>query len=83
VSEPEKVTYEQAREQLAEIVATLEAGDTTLEAALGLWERGEQLAAACVEWLDGAQQRLDSAESDEEAQADDEDAPTDEEAPSD
>ncbi len=62
MSEPEKVTYEQAREQLAEIVATLEAGDTTLEAALGLWERGEQLAAACVEWLDGAQQRIDAAD---------------------
>lgn len=75
----EALTYEQAREQLAEIVATLEAGDTTLEEALALWERGEQLAAACAEWLDGAQQRLDIAESDP-AEGE---PPTDEEEPSD
>ncbi len=62
MSEPEQLTYEEAREQLAEIVATLESGDTTLEEALDLWERGERLAAACTRWLDGAQQRLDAAE---------------------
>jgi len=62
MAEHEQLTYEEAREQLAEIVAALEAGDTTLEEALDLWERGERLAAACTSWLDGAQRRLDDAE---------------------
>ena len=40
----EKIPYEQAREELIEVVRRLEAGGTTLEESLALWERGEQLA---------------------------------------
>ena len=54
-------TYEQARDQLIEVVRTLEAGGTTLEESLALWERGEQLATICQDALDGARQRLDAA----------------------
>lgn len=54
-------TYEQARDELADVVRSLEAGGTTLEEALALWERGEQLAAICQQWLDGARRRLDAA----------------------
>ena len=54
-------TYEQAREELAEVVRRLEAGGTTLEESLTLWERGEALATICQEWLDGAKARLDAA----------------------
>ena len=54
-------SYEQARAELAEVVRALEAGGTTLEEALRLWERGEQLARICQEWLDGARRRLDAA----------------------
>ncbi|MGI8645378.1 MAG: exodeoxyribonuclease VII small subunit [Nocardioides sp.] len=54
-------TYEQARDQLIEVVRTLEAGGTSLEESLALWERGEQLATICQEALDGARQRLDAA----------------------
>jgi exodeoxyribonuclease VII small subunit len=54
-------SYEQARAELAEVVRALEAGGTTLEEALQLWERGEQLARICQEWLDGARRRLDAA----------------------
>lgn len=54
-------TYEQAREALAEVVRQLEAGGTTLEESLALWERGETLANICQEWLDGARARLDEA----------------------
>ena len=43
------------------MVRRLEAGGTTLEESLALWERGEQLATVCQEWLDGARQRLDAA----------------------
>jgi exodeoxyribonuclease VII small subunit len=58
---PETPSYEQAREELVEVVRTLEAGGTTLEESLALWERGEQLATICQDWLDGARKRLDAA----------------------
>ena len=57
----ERPTYEEARAELVEIVQRLEAGGTTLEESLALWERGERLATICQEWLDGARQRLDAA----------------------
>jgi exodeoxyribonuclease VII small subunit len=58
--------YEEARGELIEVVRALEAGGTTLEESLALWERGEKLATICQEWLDGARRRLDAAmESDE------------------
>jgi exodeoxyribonuclease VII small subunit len=57
--------YERAREDLVEVVRRLEAGGTTLEESLALWERGEQLATVCQQWLDGARQRLAEAISSE------------------
>ena len=56
-------SYEQAREELVEVVRALEAGGTTLEESLALWERGEALARRCEEWLVGAKARLDAAQS--------------------
>lgn len=53
------LSYEAAREELVETVRRLEAGGTTLEESLALWERGEQLATVCQQWLDGVRQRLD------------------------
>ena len=53
-------SYEAAREELVEVVRTLEAGGTTLEESLALWERGERLAQVCQAWLDGARERLDA-----------------------
>ena len=57
----EKLSYEEAREELVGVVARLEAGGTSLEDSLALWERGEKLATLCQEWLDGARKRLDAA----------------------
>jgi exodeoxyribonuclease VII small subunit len=57
----EKLTYEQARTELAGVVEKLEAGGTSLEESLALWERGEKLADVCQRWLDGARERLDAA----------------------
>ncbi|MCW2779428.1 MAG: xseB [Frankiales bacterium] len=54
-------SYEAAREELADVVRRLEQGGATLEESLSLWERGEQLAATCQAWLDGAKARLDAA----------------------
>ena len=53
--------YEQAREELVQVVSRLEAGGTSLEESLALWERGEALATRCEQWLDGARKRLDDA----------------------
>jgi exodeoxyribonuclease VII small subunit len=65
VSSPERpepaTTYEQAREELADVVRRLEAGGLTLEESLALWERGEQLAGVCQHWLDRARERLAAA----------------------
>ncbi len=55
------LTYEQAREELVTVVQRLETGGVGLEESLALWERGEQLAAVCQRWLDGARERLDRA----------------------
>ena len=55
-----KISYEAARDELAEVVASLETGSATLEESLKLWERGEELAKICQEWLDGAKKKLDS-----------------------
>jgi exodeoxyribonuclease VII small subunit len=61
VTDPASPSYEAARDELAEVVRALEAGGTTLEESLTLWERGEELAKTCQEWLDGAKARLDAA----------------------
>jgi exodeoxyribonuclease VII small subunit len=58
---PSGPSYEAARDELTEIVRRLEQGGTTLEEALALWERGEELARTCQAWLDGAKARLDAA----------------------
>lgn len=60
--------YEQARDELIEVVRRLEAGGTTLEESLALWERGEELAKVCRRWLEGARARLDAALAEEESQ---------------
>jgi exodeoxyribonuclease VII small subunit len=64
-------SYEEAREELVEVVRRLESGGTDLEDSLALWERGEKLAQVCQEWLDGAKQRLDAAIAGDEADGSD------------
>lgn len=60
-SEIEALSYEDAREQLVQVVGRLEAGGASLEESLALWERGEALAKRCEEWLEGARKRLAAA----------------------
>ena len=55
-----QLSYEDARAELVEVVRQLEAGGTTLEESLALWERGEALATVCQGWIDGVRARLDA-----------------------
>jgi exodeoxyribonuclease VII small subunit len=63
-AETADLSYEQARDELVEVVRRLEAGGTTLEESLALWERGEELARVCERWLEGARARLEAVEPD-------------------
>ncbi|MFM9141968.1 MAG: exodeoxyribonuclease VII small subunit [Actinomycetota bacterium] len=56
-----KLSYEAARDELAKVVSALESGGLGLEESLKLWERGEELANICQEWLDGARAKLEAA----------------------
>jgi len=57
----EQLGYEQARDELADVVAKLEAGGLSLEDSLALWERGEKLAKICDRHLAGARERVEAA----------------------
>lgn len=57
----ENLNFEQARDELALVVQSLEQGSQPLEESLRLWERGEALAARCESWLKGARERLEIA----------------------
>jgi len=71
--------YEAARTELEGIVRQLESGNLTLEQSLSLWQRGEEVAAICQRWLDGAmeklevaREKLDSADDEDEEELEDE-----------
>ena len=57
-NDQKNLSYEQARDELMAVVASLEAGGTSLEESLSLWQRGEELAKICQQWLDGAREKL-------------------------
>ncbi len=58
------LSYEQARDELVDVVGKLESGAASLEDSLALWERGEALADRCQGWLDAARDRLAAAKGD-------------------
>ena len=51
--------FESAQRELERIVERLEAGETSLDEAIGLWERGEELYRLCLAKLDAAQGRVE------------------------
>lgn len=53
--------YEQARDELVEVVRALEVGGLSLDESVALWERGEALARRCEEQLAGARERVQAA----------------------
>ena len=52
------LTFEQAFQQLGEVVEQLEGGELPLEQSLALFERGMALARLCEGKLDDAEQRV-------------------------
>ncbi|QNE33519.1 exodeoxyribonuclease VII small subunit [Sphingomonas sp. NBWT7] len=56
----ESLTFEAALKELEGIVARLESGDTPLQDAIALYERGNALRARCAERLDAAQARIEA-----------------------
>ncbi|WP_285732451.1 exodeoxyribonuclease VII small subunit [Nocardiopsis sp. ATB16-24] len=59
-TEPE-LSYEESREELSNVVRRLESGGLSLKESLALWERGEELARMCEQWLEGARATLAAA----------------------
>lgn len=53
--------YEEARDELIEVVEQLEHGGLDLDTSLKLWERGENLAKRCEQHLAGARERVEKA----------------------
>ena len=65
--EEKTISYEQARDELQQVVTKREGQTVSLEESMALWERGEELAKICEEWLSGARKKLDAAQSKREA----------------
>jgi exodeoxyribonuclease VII small subunit len=55
----DELTFEAAQRELDGIVQRLESGDATLDEAIALWERGEELYRFCVAKLDVAHGRIE------------------------
>ncbi|HSS72845.1 MAG TPA: exodeoxyribonuclease VII small subunit [Gaiellaceae bacterium] len=53
------MTYEEAEKELTQIVERLERGEASLDEALKLWERGEELYRFCVGQLDDAEGKIE------------------------
>jgi exodeoxyribonuclease VII small subunit len=56
MSEP---TFEEAQRELESIVQRLESGEASLDEAITLWERGEELYRVCSAKLDAAHGRIE------------------------
>ena len=52
-------SYEELERELEQIVARLEQGKVSLDEAIALWERGEELYKQCVGKLDAAQGKIE------------------------
>ena len=53
------LTFESAQQELDAIVERLERGGASLDEAIALWERGEELLRFCVARLDTAQGKIE------------------------
>lgn len=56
-----ELSYEQARDELIEVVRILELGNMMLDESLAYWERGEALAQHCEKCLAAASTKVEEA----------------------
>lgn len=61
----EELTYEQAFTELEALVSTLEVDESSLDATLTKFERGQVLARHCAELLDRAELKVKQLSGDE------------------
>jgi exodeoxyribonuclease VII small subunit len=59
VTSADEPTFESAQRELDAIVERLESGEASLDEAIRLWERGEELYRLCLARLDRAQGRIE------------------------
>ncbi|MBN1311994.1 MAG: exodeoxyribonuclease VII small subunit [Anaerolineae bacterium] len=59
----EAPTFEQALQELEEVVARLEEGKLVLEESMTLFERGQELVTLCNKALDSAELRIEKVRS--------------------
>jgi exodeoxyribonuclease VII small subunit len=57
-------TFEQAQQELEQIVARLERGDVAVDDAIRLWQRGEELYRLCIAKLEAAEGRIEELRTD-------------------
>lgn len=55
-----ELSFEDALKELERIVGRLESGDASLDEAITLYERGDQLRRQCTTRLDAAQARIEA-----------------------
>ncbi len=55
----EERSFEELQRELEEIVTRLERGDVPVDEAIALFRRGEEVYAACVQRLQGAELRIE------------------------
>jgi exodeoxyribonuclease VII small subunit len=55
----EELSYEQALQELEELVNTLETGENDLQTTLLYFERGQSLASYCISLLDNAELKVE------------------------
>ncbi len=53
-----ELSFEQAFDQLEDVIARLESGELSLEESVTLYEQGKQLSARCQQLLDDAELRV-------------------------
>jgi exodeoxyribonuclease VII small subunit len=61
----EELSYEQALQELEELVSVLETGEKDLESTLQYFERGQALASLCISLLDNAELKVKEVLKDE------------------
>ena len=55
----DQITFEEAQRELERIVSQLEGGRASLEDAVTLWERGDELHRYCLAKLDSAEGKIE------------------------